>query len=120
MAIDQARHDDAVDRVDHLRARDVDLGRDGGNLGAFDQQIAFHQVADLGVHADDGAALEENAALRIDGLLAFEAANIVGERDAGNPVACGRACRKHRAGLERAAARHAHVTRHGRSSLGFY
>ena len=120
MAIDEARHDDGVERIDHLRVRGIDLGRDGGDLGAFDQQIAFHQVADLGIHADDGAALEENAALRIDGLLAFEAANIVGERDAGKPVGSGRACGKHSAGLERTAARNAHVTGHGRSSLGFY
>ena len=54
------------------------------------------------------------------GLLAVEAANIVGERGAGKPVAGGRACGKRGAGLERTAARHAHVTRHGRSSLGFY
>ena len=120
MAIDQARHDDGVDCIDHLRVGGVDLGRDGGNLAAFDQQIAFHQVADLGIHADDGAALEQNAALRIAGLLAVEAANIVGQRSAGKPVGGGRACGKRSAGLERAAARHAHVTRHGRSSLGFY
>ena len=77
MAIDQARHDDGVEGVDHLRIRGLDLGRDRRNFRAFDQKIAFHQVADLGVHADDGAAFEENAALRIDCLLAVEAANIV-------------------------------------------
>ena len=120
VAVDQAGDDDGVDCIDHLRIRGVDLGRDRGNFAAFDQQIAFREVADLGVHADDGAAFEQNAALRIDGLLAVEAANIVGERGAGKSVGGGRACGKRSAGLERTAARYARVTRHGRSSLGFY
>jgi hypothetical protein len=72
-----SQDDDGVDGVDHLRVRSIDLGRDGGNLGAFDQQIAFHQVADFCIHTDDGAALEENAAFRIDALLMVEAAHIV-------------------------------------------
>ena len=73
MAIDQAGDDDSVDCIDHLRVGGIDLGRDGGNLAAFDQHVAFHQVADFGVHADDGAALEQDAALWIDALLMVEA-----------------------------------------------
>ena len=77
VAIDQAGHDDGIERIDHLRIRSIDLGRDRGNLAAFDQEIAFHQVADLGVHADDGAAFEQDAALRIDVLLMIEATHVV-------------------------------------------
>ena len=77
MAIDQAGHDDGVGCIDHLRIGGIDLGRDRGDLAALDQQIAFHQVADLGVHADDGAAFEQDAALRIDALLMVEATHIV-------------------------------------------
>src|SRR5580692_6976918 len=112
MAIDQARHDDGVGCIDH--------GRNRGDFRAFDQEIAFHQIADLGIHADDGAALEQSAALWIDGLLAVEAANIVGERGTKKSVSGGGARGKRSAGLERIAARYARVTRHGRSSLGFY
>ena len=52
-------------------------------FAAFDQQIAFRQVADFCIHADDGAAFEQDAALRIDGLLMVEATHIVRRRGVG-------------------------------------
>ena len=119
VAVDEARHDDESRASITCASAALMLGRDGGDFLAFDQEIAFHEVADLGIHADDSATFEQDAVLGIDGLLAVETANIVGERRAGKPVTRGRACRQHSAGLERAATRNPHVTRHGRSSGGF-
>ena len=82
VAIDQARHDNAIAGVDHLCARGIDLRRDGQNFGALDQDIAFRQVADLGVHRHDRASLDQRAARAIDRGLAVEAVH----------VRCGGAC----------------------------
>ena len=71
-AIDEARHDDSVVRVDHLRIGGARIGYDGGDLLAFDQPVARGEIADLGVHADDGAALHQYAMLGIDRALALE------------------------------------------------
>ena len=73
-------------------------------FAAFDQDIAFRQVADLSIHADDGAAFEQNAALWIDGLLPIEAADVVGCGGDGKSAARGGACGQRGAGLERAPA----------------
>src|SRR6516225_5357655 len=92
VAIDKAWYDDGVDRLDHLCASGIDLRGDGGDLCAFNQQIAFHQIADLGIHGDDGAAFEENAVVRIDYRLAFKAPKILcgggSETTASHPSPC--------------------------------
>ena len=91
MAIDKARYDDGVDRLDHLCASGIDLRGDGGDLCAFNQQIAFHQIADLGIHGDDGAAFEEDAVVRTDYRLAFKAPKILcGGGAASHPSRCER------------------------------
>ena len=61
VAIDKARHNDGVARIDHLSVRGRESRRYSGDLLALDQHIALHKVADLGIHADDGAAFEQNA-----------------------------------------------------------
>ena len=35
------------------------VGCHGGDLLALNQDVAFHEVADLGIHADDGAAFQQ-------------------------------------------------------------
>ena len=62
MRIDEARNDDLVGRVDYHRITCSDGRCDRDHALTFDQDVAFQQVADLRIHADDGAAFDERAA----------------------------------------------------------
>ena len=47
--------------VDHLGAIGLDVRADGHDAVAFDQDVAGSEIGNLGIHRDDGAALEEGA-----------------------------------------------------------
>jgi hypothetical protein len=72
VAIDEARHDDRVARVYHLRAGGIDVWGNRSDLPALNHHVSLHKVTDLGVHADDGATFDQEAARRIDRGLPLE------------------------------------------------
>ena len=57
--------------VDDFGAVRLDVGADGGDLVALDQDVAGREIGDIAIHRDDGAALEEGAAfvLRAHGRI---------------------------------------------------
>jgi hypothetical protein len=76
VAVDKPGHNYRILRVDHLRARGIQLRGDGSDFLAFDQQVPSYEIADLRVHADDGAALQQDEVRRVYRGLAFEAAQV--------------------------------------------
>ncbi len=113
VAIDKARRDDGVICIDHLGVGRIERRRNGGDLLAFDQHVALHKVADLGIHADDGAALEQDAMVGIDGGLALETERVFCRSDIGKPAASGRAGRQCGASLQGTTSGDGHVFFHG-------
>jgi len=63
VGIDEARHDDVAGGVDHLSAIHLEVHADRGDPAVVDQHVAGREIGDLGVHRDDGAALEEGTAV---------------------------------------------------------
>ncbi len=116
VTIHKAGHQNGVAPIDHLGIGGGDIRCDGGDLLAFDQQIAFRQVADPRVHADDGGTLDENAVARIERRLRGEPRRVL----CGGRIrqhAAGRRTRRHRdAGLQSAAPGDVLVVGHGVSS----
>src|SRR5258707_9460735 len=117
VGIEKTRRDEGVVRIDHLRAGGIELRGDGSDLLAFDQHIALHDVADLGVHADDGAALEQDAVFRIDCTPALEPAQVFCPAGVGETADSCRPRRECGAHLQRTTACDPHVVFHGQSSL---
>ena len=61
MRVDEARHDDAVRRVDDLCISDFERDADRSDPVVFDQNVATVEVADLRVHAQDMTSAEQHA-----------------------------------------------------------
>jgi hypothetical protein len=61
--VDQARHDDAAGGVDHLGVVHQEVRADRRDAVAVDQNVAGCEIGNSRVHRDDGAALEEGAAV---------------------------------------------------------
>ena len=64
MRIDEARHDDHVAAVDHLRAGSIDVGADGDNRAVANMHVAAGQIAEVRVHRQDMAAAHDEFAAR--------------------------------------------------------
>ena len=58
--IDEARHDDAVRRIDHLGVRRADVRLHRRDLPAFDQHVGLLEVADDVVERENAAALDQD------------------------------------------------------------
>ncbi len=112
VAIDKARHNDGVVRIDHLSVRGSERRRNGGDLLALDQHVALHKVADLGIHADDGAAFEQNTVSRIGRRWALETAQIFCRIRSGETAAGGHSGRQCGASLQRTTSGEGHVVLH--------
>ena len=61
MGVDQARHDDAIDRIDDRGPVSLDVGADRSDALAFHQHISLRKIRGLLIHGDDDAALEKRA-----------------------------------------------------------
>ncbi len=61
MAIDNARHNDGIEFVDHLCASRVDIRANGRDRRTLNQQVTFDEVARLRIHTDDGASFEKGS-----------------------------------------------------------
>ena len=60
VGIDEARHHDAVFRVDHLRVRRADVRPHRRDLLAFDQNVGLLEIADRAVERQHAAALDQD------------------------------------------------------------
>ena len=77
MGVDEAGNDDAVGRIDHRAAspETAMFGPDLADLAVLDQHVGLGEVADLPVERQHDAALDEDAALRLQpGQLGIAAA----------------------------------------------
>src|SRR3990172_7495469 len=61
MAVDEPRHHDHASGIDHLGIPGIQVGADGGDPVAVDEHVAFGQVTDLGIEAEDRASLDQSA-----------------------------------------------------------
>jgi hypothetical protein len=69
MGVHESRDDDGVGGVNHLcLSWWPDFRRHAHDLLSFDQDIAFDEVADRGIEADDRAALQQEALVRHTGF----------------------------------------------------
>ncbi len=66
MAIHEARDEDHVRRIDHLRAGGREVRSDRGDRLAFDQHVTGREISDLRIERDDRAAPEQQALPRIE------------------------------------------------------
>ena len=92
MAIHQPRNDDGIGRIDFLRTGNFKIGTDRGDLAAFDQQIAFGDIADRGVHADDGASPQDDTVLLVHRRQSGKTAHILCLRFASQAACCRGSC----------------------------
>ena len=60
--VDEPRHDDHPGRVDLLRVGDVEAAPDLDDLAVLDEDVAVRDLADVGVHRDDEAVADQQAA----------------------------------------------------------
>ena len=60
VGIDEARHDDAVRGIDHLRVRRADVRLHRRDFLAFDQHVGLLEVADGAVEREHAAALDQD------------------------------------------------------------
>jgi hypothetical protein len=65
--IDKAWHDNGVVGVDRLCVSGAEVGTDGHDAVALDEQVGAYVIANGGVHGENGCALEERSA----GLSSF-------------------------------------------------
>ena len=69
VSVYESRDDDRVRRIDYLRlSRCLELGPNPLNLLALDQHISLEEVPHLGIHAHNGAALQEDVLAGSDAL----------------------------------------------------
>lgn len=73
MGVHQAGHDNGAAGIDDFGIVSLDVCADRGNAIALYQDVAHRQVFGLGVHREDGAALEKRASciLRGHGPMPF-------------------------------------------------
>ena len=64
MRIDEARHDDHVGRIDHLRTARGEIRPDRLDAAVAHQHVAPRQHAELRIHGDDRAVLDQVTAAR--------------------------------------------------------
>lgn len=61
MTIDHAWNENRILGIDYngvaVLGGGAEIAADGGDFLALDQNIALHEIADRGIHADDGPAL---------------------------------------------------------------
>jgi hypothetical protein len=74
MSVDEARDNNGVMRFDHLGVRGFKVRSDSRDGFALNQNVTSDQVADLVVHADNGAAAQQDSVFRINRFLTLEAA----------------------------------------------
>ena len=64
MRVDEARHADHAAAFDHLRLRRIDLRRDRDDRTVAHMHVAGREIADLGVHRQNGGAADHELAAR--------------------------------------------------------
>jgi len=62
VCIDQAGQDDASGGIDDFGVIGLQVGADGHDAVALDQDVAGCEIGNVGVHRDDGAALKKDGA----------------------------------------------------------
>jgi hypothetical protein len=62
MRVDQARHHDALARVERLGVADLEVRPDLGDLAVDHEHIGVHKVADRGIHRNDCSATDQKTA----------------------------------------------------------
>src|SRR5690606_8228524 len=61
VAVDEAGDDDVARHVDHFGVGRFQVGADGGDLRAFDEDVPAGEVAQLWVHRDHVTTLQQHA-----------------------------------------------------------
>jgi hypothetical protein len=64
VAVHEPRNEDHIRSIDYI-ARSRETGRNRRDLFPLDQQVALHEVSNLRIHADNGAALQQNFVIGI-------------------------------------------------------
>src|SRR5262245_37631294 len=61
VGINEARHNDHIRSVDHLRVLDLEIRAGGSYLRAFDQHIGLAEVANLFIEAKNNSTCEDSS-----------------------------------------------------------
>jgi hypothetical protein len=66
VGVDEAGHDDRPRGVDHFGISDLgaEVGTDGGDPLILDEDVGALEVAELAIEGEDGAAADQDPALR--------------------------------------------------------
>ncbi|MNQ16087.1 hypothetical protein D3C85_290770 [compost metagenome] len=60
MGVDHAGNGDHLCGIDHFGAVGLQILADGGNDAIGNQDVAFGDIADIAIHADDGGVFDQH------------------------------------------------------------